>query len=66
MVEPKRPEPVRIFHTIAQTADQLQVSQRTIRRWIDCGELIAHRFGRQFRISQADLDTFTRLRRQGG
>ena len=50
--------------TISQTAEHLQVSTKTIRRWIDSGELIAHRFGRQWRISHADLQTFIRLRRE--
>ena len=50
--------------TISQTAEHLQVSTKTIRRWIDSGELIAHRFGHQWRISDADLQTFIRMRRE--
>ena len=50
--------------TISQTAEHLQVSTKTIRRWIDSGELIAHRFGRQWRISNADLQAFIRIRRE--
>ena len=50
--------------TISQTAVHLQVSTKTIRRWIDSGELIAHRFGRQWRISEPDLQAFIRLGRQ--
>lgn len=50
--------------TIPQAAEVLQVSERTVRRWIDRGELIAHRIGRQWRISQMDLETFIRARRQ--
>ena len=50
--------------TILQTAEHLQVSTKTIRRWIDSGELIAHRFGRQWRISDADLQIFIRMRRE--
>ncbi|MBC8338700.1 MAG: helix-turn-helix domain-containing protein [Rhodospirillales bacterium] len=50
--------------TIAQTADVLQVNARTIRRWIDSGDLVAHRLGRGFRISEADLQTFIRTRRE--
>ena len=30
---------------------------------IDAGELIAHRFGRQLRVSAEDLKTFEKLRR---
>ena len=51
--------------TIKQAAEHLQVSSKTIRRWIDTGDLIAHRLGRQWRISAADLQTFIRMRRQG-
>ncbi len=29
--------------TIEQTAEHLQVSTKTIRRWIDAGDLVAHR-----------------------
>ncbi len=51
--------------TIEQTAKVLQVSSKTVRRWIDAGDLIAHRLGRQWRISETDLQTFIRMRRQG-
>jgi excisionase family DNA binding protein len=50
--------------TIPQASEVLQVSARTVRRCINRGELIAHRFGRQWRISQADLEAFIRMRRQ--
>ena len=50
--------------TIEQTAEHLQVSTKTIRRWIKNGDLIAHRIGRQLRISDADLKVFIRMRRE--
>ena len=50
--------------TIPETADVLRTSQKTIRRWISGGDLIAHKFGRQWRISQDDLSAFIKLRRQ--
>ena len=50
--------------TIPQTAEHLQVSTKTIRRWIEAGDLVAHRFGRQWRISDADLQIFIRIRRE--
>ena len=59
---PGRPLPALL--TISQTAEHLQVSTKTIRRWIDGGELIAHRFGRQWRISVEDLQVFVRMRRE--
>ena len=50
--------------TIGQAAEHLQVSTKTIRRWIKSGDLIAHRFGRQWRISESDRHTFIRMRRE--
>ena len=46
------------FYTVAQVANMLAVSQRSVRRWISAGELLAHRFGRQVRISEIDLRAF--------
>jgi excisionase family DNA binding protein len=51
--------------TLEQTANVLQVTTRTIHRWIDTGDLVAHRIGRGLRISEADLQIFIRLRREG-
>ena len=50
--------------TIGQTAEVLQVSTKTIRRWIDAGDLVACRFGRQLRIGESDLQAFIRMRRE--
>ncbi len=51
------------FHTIPSVADRLRVSNKSVRRWIKNGELIAHRLGRQWRISEADLAIFLAARR---
>jgi excisionase family DNA binding protein len=59
---PKHHLPVLL--TIEQAAETLQLSTRTVRRLIDAGDLIAHRIGRGWRISQDDLRTFIRTRRQ--
>ena len=53
------------FFSIAEVAEHLDVNARTIRRWIDNGDMVAHRFGRQLRISRADLEAFVRIRREG-
>ena len=50
--------------SLNQVADHLQVSIKTIRRWIEGDDLIAHRFGRQLRISELDLQTFIKSRRE--
>ena len=49
--------------TLNQTAETLQVSVKSVRRWIKSGELIAHRIGHQWRVSKPDLQTFIRARR---
>ena len=56
--------PLPTLLTIDQTAKHLQVSTKTVRRWIEAGELVAHRFGRQWRISESDLQAFIRMRRK--
>ena len=53
------------FLTVDQVAALLGVSVKTIRRWVQSGDLAHHRFGRQVRISLADLRSFTEARRQG-
>jgi len=55
--------PVPALISIEKVADCCDVSVRTVRRWIDCRELIAHRLGRQLRISEADLAVFLAARR---
>jgi excisionase family DNA binding protein len=50
--------------TTEQAAGALQVSTKTILRWISSGDLIAHRLGHQWRISQSDLENFIRMRRE--
>jgi excisionase family DNA binding protein len=60
-----RGEPPRFF-SIAYVAEALSVSDRTVRRWIDRGELVAHRFGGGLvRISDPDLRAFLAIRREG-
>ncbi len=46
------------FFSIASVASQLDVSQKTVRRWIDAKELPVHQIGRQLRISEPDLAAF--------
>ena len=51
-------KPLPRFYTVEQVANLLSVSQRSVRRWIAAGELLAHKFGRQVRISEIDLRAF--------
>ena len=53
----------RPFHTVAQVAERWQCSEKTVRRLVERGELIAHRFGSQIRISEADLTAYERVNR---
>lgn len=46
------------FFSIKEVADTLSVNERTVRRWIKAGHLSGHRIGRQWRISQHDLEVF--------
>ena len=49
--------------TIPDVAEHCQVSKKTVRRWIDAGELVAYRLGHQWRIDPTDLQKFLKLRR---
>jgi len=50
------------FHTIPQAAQQFQVSQRTIWRWIAAGKVGVVRFNRLVRIPAGELG---RIKREG-
>ncbi len=57
------PSPTMLF-SIEQVAIRLNVSVVTVRRWIKRGELIAHKLGHLWRISEADFELFLRERRE--
>ena len=46
------------FFTVAEVAESIGVSVRTVRRWIKRGELVAHHFGAVVRIAESDLKAF--------
>ena len=46
------------FYTIYQVADQLEMSHKTIRNFISDGRLKASKVGKQWRIAEADLESF--------
>ncbi|MBW0158423.1 helix-turn-helix domain-containing protein [Sedimentimonas flavescens] len=48
--------------TIPEAAELLRVSIKSIRRWIESGELSAAKLGNQWRIRPQDLDRFVRDR----
>jgi excisionase family DNA binding protein len=59
MAIPNKQKPkYRPFWTIQDLAKDLDVSERTVHRWICMGDLIVHRFGRSVRISDNDRRAF--------
>ncbi|WP_332660886.1 helix-turn-helix domain-containing protein [Brevundimonas sp.] len=57
------PQPLPKFLTVQEVADNLAVSDKTVRRLIDRGDLPRHKLGRQVRISERDFRDFVALRR---
>lgn len=56
-----------MYMTVAQAAEKLQVSKKTILRRIADGSLSSHRIGPQtIRIKEEDLDKYLNSKRQGG
>ena len=53
------------FYTVEQVALLLEVSTMSVRRWIDAGRLVAHRFGGSVRIAEPDLRAFLAQHRTG-
>jgi excisionase family DNA binding protein len=53
-----RPKALMRFYTIEQIANFIEVSTRTVRRWIQEGLLVAHRINGLVRISEADFQAF--------
>lgn len=51
---PAKPHPLP-FYTAADLARRWGMSERHVRRLIDAGDLIAHRFGRAVRVSLANV-----------
>ena len=51
------------LYSVREAAEYVGCSTKTVRRWIKSGALPYHRFGRQIRISERDLDQFVRLHR---
>lgn len=63
LTSPLSATPANPFLTIQQAALELQVAERTVRRWIKSGDLVAHRLGSLVRIDRSDLDAFLHSRR---
>ncbi len=46
------------FYTVEQVAEDLNVSPRTVRRWIQSKAIVAHRFGASVRIAESERRAF--------
>ena len=46
------------FRTVAHISEMLQVSERTVRRWIKAKKLASHKFDGLIRIAESDLRAF--------
>jgi excisionase family DNA binding protein len=64
-VSSPKPTPIPRLLSIATVALHLDVSQKTVRRAVDDGQLAVHRVGRQLRISEADLAAYIARSRCG-
>jgi excisionase family DNA binding protein len=53
------------FFTVRAVAEQLDISSRTVHRWIKNNELAVHRLGGSVRISEADLKHYLAAHRDG-
>ncbi len=50
--------------TIPDVAKILKMSEKTVRRYIQAGDLIVHEIGGKYRISRADLNAFLKRHRR--
>jgi excisionase family DNA binding protein len=53
------------YYAIKAMAEALDVSPRTVWRWIANGDLVVHRVDRVVRIAESDLRAFLALHREG-
>ena len=58
-----KPDTSKSFDTIKSLAERWQVSERTVRRLIEKGDIRVHHIGGQIRISQEDRDAYERSQR---
>lgn len=57
------------YLTVKEVAERLRVSERSVRRWLESGDLRGFRFGDRagWRVREEDLDAFVaRLMEQQG
>jgi excisionase family DNA binding protein len=57
-------DPIDTFYTVDFVARKLGVAPKSIRRWIEAGDLHVHKFHGVLRISGEDLRAFISTRRK--
>ena len=51
------------YYTLAEIAQRLKVSYRTVYRWVQAGELSAYKLGTEWRVAESDLQSFLQARK---
>ena len=46
------------FYTTVELAEMLKMNVMTIYRYIKSGKLLAHKLGKEYRVSKVELDRF--------
>jgi excisionase family DNA binding protein len=52
------------YYSIKTVAEAIDVSTRTVRRWIENGDLVVHRVDGVVRVAEADLRAFLAQHRE--
>jgi len=51
------------YYTLAEIAQRLKVSYRTVYRWVQAKELAAYKLGTEWRVAESDLQAFLESRK---
>ena len=51
------------YYTLAEIAQGLKVSYRTVYRWVQAGKLSAYKLGSDWRVAESDLQAFLDVRK---
>lgn len=51
--------------TLGEVTDYVRVTEKTVHRWIDSGDLPAYKIGGQWRVKESDLEGFMESSRNG-
>ncbi len=54
------------FYTTVELAEMLKMNVMTIYRYIKSGKLVAHKFGKEYRVSKIELDRFLKSTKTHG